>query len=147
MSVAKIYTYKGFIGTLNEIIDHFDLDINKKTLSDRLQKGWSIEDTIETPLNKSNVAKIYTYKGFTGSTQEIISHFELDINHMTLRNRLYNGISIKEAIEYPFNNNYLDKLKQLSIDEGIPLIDIYNIINSVPYTVDKIKKMAKESKE
>ena len=98
---AKIYTYKDFTGTLKEIIGHFDLDINHKTLQERLRKGMTIEEVIETPINKGPKTEIYTYKNFTGTLKEIYKHFNLDINYNTLIRRLYRGTSIKKAIEEP----------------------------------------------
>ena len=138
---AKIYTCEGFTGTLQDVIDHFKLDISYNALQSRLQRGMTIKEAIETPLDKSKAAKIYTYKNFTGSIQKIINHFELDISNEGLRKRIRKGMFIEEAIEYSFTNEYLNNLKQLSIDENIPFIDIYNLIDGVPYKIDKIKKM------
>ena len=104
-SKAKIYTYKGFAGTLKEIIKHFNLSINYDTLQGRLCKGMTIEEAIETPTDKTHKAKIYTYKDFTGTLKEIIEYFDLSINYKTLKNRLRKGMTIEEAIETPITNN------------------------------------------
>ena len=44
-----MYEYKDFKGTVPEIINHFDLDINKMTIYDRMRKGMTLDEAIEVP--------------------------------------------------------------------------------------------------
>ena len=132
----KTYIYKDFKGTLFEIIT---------TLRARLRQGMLIEEAVEKLTKKQKAKQFYIYKNFTGTLQEIINRFELNINISTLNGRLQKGMSIEEAIEYSFSNKYLDKLKQLFMDENVSFVDIYNLIDGVPYTMDKIKKMIEET--
>ena len=141
---AKIYIYKGFSGTLKEIIDHFDLDINISTIYDRLRNGMTIEETIETPINNPVKAKIYTYKEFTGTLKEIIDHFDLDINYYTLQERL-KGMIIEEAIYMTFySKGYAKKLKDICSQYNVDFIELVNKLDEVPYKEEKVIEIIKE---
>lgn len=71
-----MYEYKNFKGTIPSIIKHFNLDLKRKTIYDRLEKGMSLDEALEKPVIK----KIYKYKEFEGTLPEIIRHFNLEIN-------------------------------------------------------------------
>ena len=102
------YSYRGFIGTVNEIILHFGLDIRSATVNKRLRNGYTIKEAIEIPEN--NVAyRIYTYNDFTGTVTEIVKHFNLSIRPETVRSRLQAGYTIKEAIDEPVKSHYQRK--------------------------------------
>ena len=96
-----IYTYKNYTGSLKDIIDHFNLDINCATINKRLSRGMTLEEAIEKSFNKRN--KVYTYNGFTGTVKEISDYFNLDINLNSIRYRLRNGMSVEEAFEVSNN--------------------------------------------
>lgn len=51
------YEYKNFKGTIPDIIRHFNLEINKKTIYNRLRKGMTIEQAIELPLHYNITTK------------------------------------------------------------------------------------------
>ena len=53
----NIYEYKGFKGTVPDIIKYFNLDIKRKTVYDRLSKGMSIAQAIEFPLNYNKTTR------------------------------------------------------------------------------------------
>lgn len=106
-----MYEYKNFKGTIPEIINHFDLDINKMTIYDRMRKGMTIDEAIETPIKK---LASYEYKGFIGSIPEIIAHFNLGINKMTIYDRIRKGMTIEQAIETPLHYNITMKSEKKS---------------------------------
>ena len=101
-----MYEYKDFKGTIPEIINHFDLDINKMTIYDRMRKGMTIDEAIETPIKK---LASYKYKDFIGSVPDIINHFNLDINKITIYDRMRKGMTIEQAIETPLHYNITTK--------------------------------------
>ena len=141
----KIYTYKDFTGTLKEIIEYFNLDINYKALYNRLHKGMTIEEAIETPIVKIHKAKIYTYNGFTGTLKEIIEYFNLSINYDTIQGRLYKGMTIEEAICKTFySKEYAQKLKNLCNQYNVDFIELVNKFDEVPYKEDRIIEIIKE---
>ena len=97
-----MYIYKNFQGTIPEIIEHFNLDLKRKTIYDRIERGMSIAQAIEKTIRSYN---IYEYKGFKGTVPDIINHFNLDIKRKTVYDRLSKGMSIEQAIEFPLNYN------------------------------------------
>lgn len=72
------FIYQGFKGTVPQIINYFNIDINKKTVYDRLSKGMSIQEALETPLRSEG----YVYKGISGSIPEIVEHFDIKIKNL-----------------------------------------------------------------
>ena len=106
---VKHYTYKGFTGSVKEIVDHFGLDINHNVLRIRLFRGMPIEQAIEKPVQNKRVKQFYTYKDFTGSIPEIIDHFGLDLSYSCIVNRINRGMTIEEAIKKPVNKTYQAK--------------------------------------
>ena len=100
------YKYKDFIGSIPEIIAHFNLDINKMTIYNRLKKGMTLDEAIEKPIKKLSA---YEYRNFIGSIPEIIRHFHLDINKITIYDRMRKGMTIEQAIETPLHYNITTK--------------------------------------
>lgn len=103
-----MYTYKDFSGSIPEIIKHFDLNINPRTVYDRMRRGVNICDALEIA-NTRNL--IYNYKGFTGSVPEILKEFKCEIKLKTVYARLEKGLSIEDAIELSLRYNNLKRSK------------------------------------
>ena len=137
---VEIYTVNGFTGNLNQIAKHFD--IKRQTLSYRLNKGFTIEEAINTTVRKSEKFKIYTINGFTGTLIQIAEHF--NIKYATLFYRMNNlGWSIEKAVNTPIKerkqkereiktytvNNFTGNLTQIAKYFGINAETLRNRIN------------------
>lgn len=91
------FIYQGFKGTVPQIINYFNIDINRKTVYDRLSKGMSIEEALETPLRTNG----FIYKGISGSIPYIINYFNIEISAKTVYDRLSKGWNINDSLESP----------------------------------------------
>ena len=100
---GKIYTVNGFTGNLTQIAEHFN--INYTTLCSRINKGMSIEDAVNTPVEE---IETYTVNGFTGNLTQIAKHF--NVNRKTLKYRLEHGFTIEEAVF--FQKEYYGQKKE-----------------------------------
>lgn len=85
-------TYKGETKTLTQWSE--EKGMSRKTLQQRLDKGYSMEEALNKPLYKG---KFYTYMGKTMSIKEWSKEF--NINYITLACRLKRGIPFEEAIK------------------------------------------------
>jgi len=99
MSIYPTHQYKGLTGSLKAICKEVNADYN--LVFNRMKRGASIEQAIETPLQTTQQ---YTYKGFTGTLGEICSKFDKDYFLVSKRMRDCNW-GIEKAIETPVNRS------------------------------------------
>lgn len=86
-------SYKGKTMTLTQWANK--LNMNKGTLTRRLNSGWSIEEAFTKQLKGT-----YTFNGKTQSLEEWAD--ELNIKHSILYQRIYNkGLTVEEAFTKP----------------------------------------------
>lgn len=101
-----MYKYNDFVGSIPQIIKHFNLDIKAKTVYNRMNYGMDIKDALELPVTRN---LRYTYRGFTGNVPAILNQFKCGIKIKTVYDRLSKGMSIDDAIEQPIHYNKLRK--------------------------------------
>ena len=101
-SVNHLITYNGKTMCIAEWSN--ELGITSKLISTRLSKGWSVERTFTTPMQKQQHNVKFTYNGETHSLGEwsIITN----IKYSTLKYRLYMGWSIEETLTTPIGGGY-----------------------------------------
>lgn len=144
----KIYIVNGFTGNLRQIAEHFD--IKRQTLSYRLNKGFTIEEAVNTTVRKLEKFKIYTINGFTGTLIQIAEHF--NIKYSTLFNRMNNlGWSIEKAVNTPIKeqkqkeceiktytvNNFTGNLTQIAKYFDINAETLRNRINKQGMSIEE----------
>lgn len=105
---AKIYTYKGFPGSLPEVCNHFG--VNLTTIFVRMKKGMSLQEAIEAPIIEYK--KVYIYKDFTGTLKEICNHF--GVHYDAIYQRMRKGLSFEEAMKAPLMQNRIYTYKGIS---------------------------------
>jgi len=86
------YTYKGVTGTLPELCQHFDKNLN--LVRYKILWGFEIVSAMETI---DSTREIYSYKGITCELTDLCKHF--DKPYSPIRNRLQNGWNIEKAME------------------------------------------------
>jgi len=100
--------------TVAEATDIANLDYN--TMLRRVERGWNIEDAINTPVikkfSKTYNHKTYEYNGQEYTKTEIAKIFGID--KRTFGQRLEKGMSVKEAIETPVQTNNKHMLKAIA---------------------------------
>lgn len=74
------------------------LNMKDYNVSRLLRKGYKPED-LKNYEEKSTIKHVYTYNNFTGTIQQLIDHFNLQLTYSGIRHRLEKGLSIEEAIE------------------------------------------------
>lgn len=93
----RLITYKGQTKTLAEWSDL--TGINYKTLSERIDNGWTISKAMTEPINSTRHP---SYLSFNGETKRICEWAqELGMSYNTFNNRLRRGWTAEEAITIP----------------------------------------------
>ncbi len=93
MSRAVYFEYKGKKYTASEIENTFG--IKKATFLQRLFKGMSVEEAIETPVK---VAPVYIYEGKKYRLTELAK--ATGLHKATIRRRIFvQGLTVEEAIQ------------------------------------------------
>lgn len=90
-----LINYKGKTQTLSQWAE--ELGFNYHSLIYRLERGWSHEKTLSTPIIDCN--KYHTFKGETKSHQEWAKLYNL--KESTLRHRLKKGWNLEKALTTP----------------------------------------------
>ena len=108
----KVYIVNGFTGSIKQIAEHFN--IKYTTLKNRLYKGMSIEEAINTPIEERKEIKTYIVNSFTGNLRQIAKHF--NVNYGTLCGRIYRGWSIERAVNTPVNEQKERKIEIYTVN-------------------------------
>jgi hypothetical protein len=114
-----------------------ELNIPISTLFNRLDRGWSDEDT----LTKSRKVKTLTYNGVTKTISQWIK--DLGISKTTLYHRLERGWSVEDSLadirkaKTLTYNNITKSLIQWAKDMNISYHVLYSRINTCNWSVEK----------
>lgn len=87
------FLYKGQMLT----VDQLPLQTSYDGFISRLERGWSVEDAVDTPLPER---KFYEYKGKQYSMWQLPT---TTVNRWTIRTRIMNGWSVEAAVDTPAN--------------------------------------------
>ena len=135
----KSYTVKGYTGNLYELSKHFN--INSRTVSSRLRRGWSVEEAILKPTQTSN----------SGMYPQIFYVGKYRGNYLDIEKRF--GVTVRGAIEpdtiaecirnyhhpefYSIGDDYKGSLKAISVDFGCTVTMLKDGIRAgkTPYEV------------
>lgn len=123
-SSKKVYTVKGFTGTLEEIASYFGINLN--TLRTRMYKGMSLLEAVTLPVDKSRsikTAAVHHIGSFTGDSDACNNWFGVIIppQYRPRTDEVVTFIKKYEApVFYPVGNKYKGTLKAISEDFGIP---------------------------
>jgi len=98
---AAKYTYKGDTLSISELVDKYggDLKLSYSTVSTRLRQGWSIAESLETPV-RSLCVKLHEFRGKSQTLREWASEFE--IPYGILKVRINGGLTFVEALKKPY---------------------------------------------
>lgn len=137
--LGKIYTVKGYTGNLYELSKLFN--INSRTVSSRLRRGWSVEDAVLKPLQNSD----------SGMYPQIFYIGKYRGNYLDIEKRF--GVTVRGAIEpdtitecirnyhspkfYSIGDDYKGSLKAISVDFGCTVTMLKDGIRAgkTPYEV------------
>lgn len=128
-------TYKGETMTLTQWANK--LNMNKGTLTKRLNSGWSIEEAFTKQLKGT-----YTFNGKTQSLEEWA--VELNIKHSILYQRIYDkGLTIEEAFTkpprpkvYTYNGKTLS-LKEWSDELNMSYVALQDRVYKRKWSIDR----------
>ena len=88
--------------------DHYGLKLSKAAIAQRLQRSWTIEKAISTPLQSNRSLKTYQYQGQLLTLDQLaeLSHQQgMTIPKNILRARLGLGWDVHRAISTPLTRN------------------------------------------
>lgn len=94
---ANLYEYQGRQWTLRELSELSS--IKDTTIYYRLNKGWSVEKAITTPVVHNGIPKWFTYRGERLTLRQLSERYR--ISKATLYSRLYRGWSIDQMMGEP----------------------------------------------
>ncbi len=94
MSGPVVYKGKTFRST--KALIRAEGVVSVGTIESRLNKGWSLEEALKTPLLKE-----VTYKGKTYRSTRALIHAEGVVSVRTIQSRLSKGWSLEEALKTP----------------------------------------------
>ena len=83
-----------------------DYGITGKLLDKRIRRGWTLEESLEIPINRKEFMlrkKLYEYKGKLYSIKQLSELARM--SERTLYKRLRRGWSVEEAVEIPLCKN------------------------------------------
>lgn len=89
---VKQYEYKGYRGSLKDIMKATNCSLSYSLVSRRLREGYTLEDALKP-------TKRYEYKGYKGSIEYIIKQSGLEISPTTVRRRIKEGYTLEEALK------------------------------------------------
>lgn len=89
---VKQYEYKGYTGSLTDIIKATNCSLSYSLVNKRLRQGYTLEDALK-PMGK------YVYKGYIGSIESIIKQASLPLSPTTVRRRIKKGYTLEEAFK------------------------------------------------
>lgn len=107
----SVLSYNGFTGTLAEWSLVIGIDV--KTLRARMQRGWSVEQTLTTPLDTRTSPRhrpsSYSYGGKEYPTLKSLCE-EVGVSYRLVQSRLKLGWSIEDAVSKPLVDVFKDEL-------------------------------------
>ena len=89
---VKQYEYKGYKGSLKDIMKATNCSLSYSLVSRRLREGYTLEDALKP-------TRRYEYKGYKGSIEYIIKQLGLEISPTTVRKRIKEGYTLEEALK------------------------------------------------
>lgn len=97
--VVKTIEYKGVSGTVSKWAKKFKID--KDTVNKRLRLGWSIEQALETPLNKRRKAKIKTTCVYLNLPDDLVKK----IDKFAKKNKISRSGIVKKILSIFFDDS------------------------------------------
>lgn len=109
----KKYIYKNYEGTAKEIINKYNPEMDSNVFTARMRQGWDVERALYTPITRlcqiredgyqkvlkdELLSRIYSYKGYEGSIEDIIKHFRLECS--------LNGVCRRLGMNWPVDSAF-----------------------------------------
>lgn len=118
---ARHYKVCNRRGTLPELCEKFG--IPSFCVAQRLKRGWSMKRALTTPpmSRGPHLTEVYTYKGFTGSLHQIITHFKCNVSKATVYHRIkHKHMPLGKALSLPLVQLRYPRTKVKGITGTIP---------------------------
>ena len=120
---AKIYTVYGFTGSIEDLATKFG--INCSTLLSRLARGWSIQQAVNTPVDKTRsvaIGKQFQIGDFHGDLKKVKYWFGIKLSYLENKEdvimKKLKRYSVPEF--YTIGETYRGSLKAISVDFDCP---------------------------
>lgn len=102
-----IYEYQGYSGTIDDIIKHFDLELCRVTVRNRLKAGATLEEALDGKKKETFSEKMVKIKGESKSVKEWCDIIGIKV--YSVYDRLKAGFSLEEALTLPKGTRSKDK--------------------------------------